>query len=425
MVFIAAIGVEAQDKPTVIHNAMIYPVEGQAIAHGDLVVHHGKILGLGSVGSVTIPSDAVTVDATGKVVMPGIVDTHSHIGGGSLGDRSGPLQPDLRILDGIDARDETFQKARAGGITTVNVMFGSGFLMSGQTAYLKLRKAGIITDMLICGDPINGICGGMKMANGTNSIGAPPWPGTRSKSAALDRSLFLRAQNYRAKILAANGDSSKMPPRDLEMEPLVQILDGKRVVQFHTHRADDIMTVLRLSEEFGFRVVLHHVTEGWKVADEIAKRGVLCSIIVIDSPGGKLEAVDFRFDNAAILDKAGVKVAFHTDDFITDSRLLLRSGALAVRAGLSREKALEGLTIVGAQILDLQDRVGSLRAGKDADFLVLSGDPFSVYTHVEQTWVEGVKVFDRSIADDYKYAVGGYGVYRQDFDVDGCEGGSR
>jgi imidazolonepropionase-like amidohydrolase len=165
-----------------------------------------------------------------------------------------------------------------------------------------------------------------------------------------------------------------------------------------------------LSKEFGFRVVLHHVTDGWKVADQIAAAGVPCSIIVVDSPGGKPETKDLSFANGAILEKAGVLVSFHTDDGITDSRLLLRSPALAVRAGMSRKGALEAVTINGAKQLDLADRVGSLEPNKDADFIILSGDPLSVYTKVLETWVDGVRVFNREDPKDYLFAVGGYGA---------------
>lgn len=182
------------------------------------------------------------------------------------------------------------------------------------------------------------------------------------------------------------------------------------MVHHHTHRHDDIMTVLRLAREFGYRVVLHHVSEGWKVAEQIAAAEVPCSIILLDSPGGKLEAIDLIFTTGGVLERAGVAVAFHTDDGITDSRLFLRMAALGVRAGMSRGAALEAVTLAGARMLDLQDRIGSLRPGKDADFVVLSGDPFSVYTQVLETWVEGVKVFDRSDPKDRLYAVGGYGA---------------
>ena len=156
--------------------------------------------------------------------------------------------------------------------------------------------------------------------------------------------------------------------------------------------------------------MLHHVSEGWKVAEEIAEAGVPCSIILVDSPGGKLEAVNLLYKTGGILERAGVKVAFHTDDWITDSRLFFRMAALGVRAGMSREGALAALTLHGAEMLDLGDRIGSLEVGKDADFILLSGDPLSVYTKVLETWVEGVKVFDRSKPKDLLHAVGGYGA---------------
>ena len=224
------------------------------------------------------------------------------------------------------------------------------------------------------------------------------------------REQFIKAGEYRDKVKAAGSDKSKLPPRDLAMEALVEVLDRKRVVHFHTHRHDDIMTALRLAKEFNFRIVLQHVSEAWKVADEIAKAKAPASIIMIDSPGGKLETVDVDFKNGVALEKAGALVGFHTDDTITDSRWLLRSGGLAMRAGMSRDKALYALTMAGAIMLDLQDRIGSLETGKDADFIVLSGDPLSVYSHVLETWVEGKKVFDRADPKDYLIAVGGKGA---------------
>lgn len=253
------------------------------------------------------------------------------------------------------------------------------------------------------------------MANGTNPLGATPFPGTRAKSAAMVRDLFVKAQDYKAKIDAAKGDPEKMPKRDINMEALVEVLEGKRVVHNHTHRHDDILTAIRLKEEFGYRLVLHHVSEAWKVADEIAKADVAASIIILDAPGGKLEAVEIQQNNGVMLEKAGVDVGFHTDDGITDSRLFLRSAAFGVRAGMSREKALEAVTLANARMMDVQDRVGSLEKGKDADFIILSGDPLSVYTHVEQTWVEGEKVFDRSDPEDREFAIGGYEVFRGEY----------
>jgi imidazolonepropionase-like amidohydrolase len=400
----------AQEKTQVFKGAQIIPIAGEPIANGVFVVVGGKIVAVGAADKVPIPAGAEIHDATGKVLMPGLIDSHSHIGAGSGGDGSGPIQPDARVLDSLDARDASIQKARAGGITTVNVMPGSGHLISGQTLYLKLRSARVVDDLLIkLPDGTN--AGGLKMANGTNSMkGANGFPGTRAKSAALVREEYIKAQEYRDKIKRANGDAEKMPPRDLALEEIVEVLDGKRIVQNHTHRHDDILTVLRLSKEFGFKVVLHHVSEGWKVADEIAAAHAPCSVIMIDSPGGKLETRDADWRTPAILEKAGVLVGFHTDDPITDSRLFIRSAALAVRAGMTRKGALEAVTIANAKILGLDARVGSLEPGKDADFILLSGDPLSVYTHVEETWVEGKKVFDRSRPEDHLYAVGGPGA---------------
>lgn len=402
---------DAQDVPRAFVGARVLPIAGAPIDDGVLVILHGKIEAVGPRASTTLPANAVVVDVKGKVLMPGLVDTHSHVGGGWGADDSAPIQPGVRMLDAVDCRDAGFQRAQAGGITTLNVMSGSGHLMGGQTIYLKNRDARSIDEMCYR-FPDGAPMGGMKMANGTNSHREPPFPGTRGKSAALVRESFVAALEYKRKLDAAGNDDSKKPPRDLAMEGLLEVLSGRRIVHHHTHRHDDILTVLRLAKEFGFRVVLHHVSEAWKVADEIVAAKVPCSLIEIDSPGGKLEASDFDSRSAAELEKRGAPelVAFHTDDWITDSRLFLRSAGLAVRAGLSRETALAGLTLNPARMLDLGDRVGSLERGKDADFLVLSGDPLSVYTAVEQTWAGGEKVFDRADEKDRLWAQGGWGA---------------
>ena len=407
----------AQDRAKAFVGAKIIPIEGDEIETGTLVVEGGKIVAVGPTDEVNVPDGAEKVDVSGKVIMPGLICTHSHIGGlrggGGAGDRSGPIQPGVRIMDSIDVHDSGFKRAVAGGLTTLNIMPGSGHLISGQTIYVKLRleepKPRKIDDFFIL-DANGKMTGGLKMANGTNSMRDPPFPGTRGKSAFLVRQQYIKAREYAAKVARAEGDPAKLPPRDLHLEALVEAMQGKRIVHHHTHRHDDIMTVLRLSQEFGFPVVLHHVSDGWKVADEIAAAGAPCSVIVIDSPGGKLEARYCRFETGAILEKAGVPVAFHTDDYITDSRVFRRSAALAVRAGMSRAGALDALTLAGAKMLGLEDRIGSLKAGKDADFAILEGDPLSVYCKTLETYVEGRKVFDRSLESDRLYAVGGYGA---------------
>lgn len=410
-----AANVYSQDDPIVFENATLYPVSSAMMESGNLVIHKGKIVDVGPNAS-SGNSDAEVIDVSGKVILPGLVDAHSHIGEGSGGDRSAAMHPDVRILDAIDPKSDTFKKALAGGITSVNVMPGSGHLISGRTVYLKLRKANTVEEMLFVDDPVEDIAGGLKMANGTNPLGDGPFPGTRAKSAAMVRQLFVKAQQYKQQIEQADGDSEKMPKRDLQMETLVQVLEGDRIVHHHTHRHDDILTAIRLSKEFDYRLVLHHISEAWKVPQEIAESGAMASIIVLDSPGGKLEAADIRYENGAVLEEAGVEVlGYHTDDPITDSRLFLRSAAFGIRTGMAQQTALEAVTIDNAKMMDLQNRIGSLEKGKDADFVIVSGDPFSAYTNVEETWVEGTKRFDRDDPEDAKYATGGYEVFRGNY----------
>ena len=421
-VSVAAAQSAHDENVLVVQGARILPITAPPIAQGVLVIKGGKIVAVGEAGKVQIPAGAKVQDATGKVVMPGIVDSHSHIGiignptvsdsqDGNEG--SGPVQPGLRALDAIDPADPNIRIATSGGITTANIMPGSGNVMGGQTAYVKLR--GTTMEQML----IPGTLGGMKMANGTNPKGygtRGQAPMTRMEEAALARGIFVKAQQYKdkwdayAKAVAAKDKNAKEPDHDLGLDAVVQVLNGKRIVHNHTHRADDVMTVLRLSDEFHYRVVVHHGTESCEVADDLAKRHIGVSFTMIDSPGGKPETINFSISCPARLEKAGVKVAFNTDDPITNSRLLLRSAALGVRGGMSEDAALKGLTIYPAEMLDLQSRVGSLEVGKDADFIVLSGAPLSVYTHVMETWIEGEKVFDRNNPADLRYATGGFDV---------------
>ncbi|MGB1071696.1 MAG: amidohydrolase, partial [Planctomycetota bacterium] len=296
--------------------ARIVPVSAEVIEEGTLLVRDGKIEQVGPLKEVIIPDGAVRIDVTGKTIIPGLICTHSHIGWGGGGDSSEPIQPECHTLDSVDVRSASFMRARAGGLTLVNQMPGSGHLISGRTTYLKLRDGGTVEDLLVH-DASGWPMGGLKMANGTNSQRSAPFPGTRAKSASLVRQAYVKAQEYQAKIARAAGDPEKMPERDLRMEALVEALEGKRIVHHHTHRHDDILTVLRLKKEFGFEVVLHHVSDAWKVAKEIAAADAACSLIVVDSPGGKLEARDIKLENGAELEKEGVNVAFHTDDWIT------------------------------------------------------------------------------------------------------------
>ena len=408
----------------VFRHAEIFPVRGAPIADGALVVSGGIITAVGPSNRIPTPAGALEHDLSGRTLIPGMVDTHSHIGGAGGGDASAPLNPEVRSLDSIDVLDPAFWRARSGGITTLNVMPGSGHLMSGQTTYLKTRHdPARIEDWLFCDNATTDICGSMKMANGTNSIKDKPFPGTRSKSAALQRELFVEAENYLHKVRRAAAEDKDPPPRDLRMEAVAQILAGERLVQFHTHRHNDILTVIRLSAEFGFTPVIQHGSDSWKVADAIAAAGIPVSVTYVEAPGGKEEVLGVNMRVGAILEEAGVDVSFNTDDYVLDSRLFLRYGAMNVRYGMSESGALEALTLAGARQLGLEERVGSLEPGKDADFVVLSGEPFSTYTRVLETWVEGVRVFDFEDPEHRRYAMGDENTYRSTNAHHGLGGG--
>jgi imidazolonepropionase-like amidohydrolase len=411
------------DHPIAYRGARIYTAAGAPIAHGVLIVHKGKIVAVGPEDKVAIPEGATVRDVPGRTIIPGLVDTHSHIGvyprphvpaNGDGNEMSGPVQAGVRAIDSIYPDDPGIRMAVSGGVTTANIMPGSGNVIGGQTVYVKLRGQ-TVEAMRI---PDTKVLGGLKMANGENPKGygrRNQAPTTRMKVAALQREQFVKARDYQRQWNAyrkavAAGKEASPPDTDLALDSLVEVLEHKRTVHFHSHRADDLMTALRIAEEFDFELVLQHATEGYRIADELVRRKVPVSLTLVDSPGGKLEVIGLLEENAAILDKAGVKVAINTDDSITESRFFLRTGAIAVRGGLSEDAALRALTLHGAQILRLDDRLGSLEKGKDADFVVLSGPPFSIYTQVLETYIDGVRVFDRSRQKDWAYQAGGFAL---------------
>lgn len=401
--------------------ARIHTAAGPVIENGVLIIADGKIVAVGAAGKTPVPADARVLDVSGKTIIPGLVDSHSHLGVASRphvpsnsdgNERTGAVQAIVRAIDSINPHDPGIRMAQAGGVTTANIMPGSSNVIGGQTAYVKLR-GNTIDEMLIKAD---GVLGGLKMANGENPkrYGQKnKEPMTRMKVAAMQRTEFMKARDYMRKWqryrekLADDADAAP-PETDLAMEPLVEVLQGKRTVHFHTHRADDILSVLRLRREFGFELVIQHGTEGYKVLNEIAAAKVPVSMTIVDSPGGKAEVVDFVESAGRDLTAAGVPVHVNTDDPVTESRFFLRTAAATVRGGLDPATSLKAITLHPAQAMHLAHRVGSLEAGKDADFAILSGEPFSVYTRVLETWIDGVQVFD--LSDDRKrlFQTGGF-----------------
>jgi imidazolonepropionase-like amidohydrolase len=425
--------------------ATVHPVTGPAIEDGVVLVDGETIVAVGPRAEVEIPQDADVHDISGKHLTPGLIDLHSHIGGGRLHESLAPVQAGVSAVDAIDPSHASLERARAGGITTVHVMPGSGKLLGGQTALLHLRQGALVDELLLCRDPESArwapaadldaahpdapparhalVCGGVKMANGTNPQGEGQDPRSRMGSAYLQRKALLQAkaraeQQDQARAWAEAGWWTRRrlpkvgpPAPDIAEDALVQVVRGERPVHFHSHRADDMVTALRLREEVGpaLKLVLHHGSEGFKVGPELAQAGVPVAINVLDTPGGKEETLERTLSNPARVAAAGVTVALITDDPVQDSRLLLRSAGLAVRGGLAPELALRAVTRTPAELLGLADQTGALEPGLWADLVVLSGPPLSVWSHVEETWVAGERVFDRADPRQRRAAVGGDG----------------
>ncbi|HVJ81947.1 MAG TPA: amidohydrolase family protein [Planctomycetia bacterium] len=397
--------------------AQIHAANGQVYSPGVLVIQDGKIVAVGPQATTPIPGGAQFVSVERLTIIPGLVDTHSHLGlfgrgggGGDGNEMSGPVQTSGRAADAINPMEAGIRMATAGGVTTANIMPGSGNVIGGQTLYVKLRGR-TIDEMRV---EAQGVLGGIKMANGENPKraygGKSAAPVTRMKTAALQRGEFIKARDYLAKKerfaekqKAGKAGDAQPPELNPDLEPLVEVLQRKRTVHFHTHRADDIMTAVRLRDEFGFELVIQHGTESFKVAEELAKRKIPVSMTVVDSPGGKPEVAELTERCGAELIKKGVKVIINTDDPVTDSRFLMRTAATALRGGLTHEQALEAITKNAAEALHLGHRLGTLDVGKDADFVILSGDPFSVYSRVRETWIDGKPVFVAERDGAYQY----------------------
>jgi len=339
------------------------------------------------------------------VVIPGLVDTHSHVGvyprprvvANSDGNEgTGPVQSLVRAMDSIHPRDPGIRQAVAGGVTTANILHGSANPIGGKCAVVKLRWGKTAEQMLF-----QGAKPGIKFALGENPKreGKAIHPGSRQGVNDVIRDAFLRAKAYQAhwrtyESEKARGKRTVPPRRDLELEPLVEILEGERLVHAHCYRADEILALIRLADEIGFKIrTLQHVLEGYKVAREIAAHGAGASTFS-DWWAYKMEAYDAIPYNAAMMTRAGVLVSINSDS-AEEIRHLPQEAAKAIKwGGLSRDEALALVTLNPAKQLMIDDRVGSIEAGKDADLAIWDGDPLSVYSKVLTTFVDGEIYFD-------------------------------
>jgi imidazolonepropionase-like amidohydrolase len=384
-----------------ITNATLHTVSHGVIQGGTILVDdQGRIERVGI--DLSLPDDIDVIDASGLHAFPGFVDAHTHLGIWEEGvgrafwdgnEATDPITPHVRALDAINPRDQGLADARSTGVTTVCVTPGSANAICGQAVVIK--TAGEVVDRMVRRQPA-----GLKMALGENpkSVYKPrdKMPSTRMGTAALIREALVQTQSYLEKQARAEQDPEKEPPdEDLKLESIALALRGEIPVRIHAHRADDILTALRLGQEFGLDVVIEHCTEGHKVAAELAAAGVPALVGPTLSSRSKMELRELSFATPGELVRADVTVALISDHPFVPIHYLPLCGGLAVREGLDEETALRAITLIPAEILGVSDRVGSLEPGKDADLALYRGHPFhDVQARCLLTLVQGQVVHD-------------------------------
>ncbi len=392
-----------------IRNATVLTITKGTVQNGSVLIENGRIAAIGK--NVSAPADATIVDATGKYLMPGIIDCHSHTaieGGVNEGTVSDSSM--VNIKDVIDPEDINIYRGLAGGLTVSNVLHGSANAIGGQTVVIKLRWGKTAQEMLF-----EGATPGIKFALGENpkrqgypsqnffsQSPAPErrFPGTRMGVEQVIRESFTEAKNYQAEWKQYNdavsrGEHPILPRKDLRLEPLVEVLEGKRYVHAHCYRSDEILMLLRVADEMGFKIrTLQHVLEGYKVAREIAEHGAGASTFS-DWWAYKIEAYDATPYNAAIMTRKGVIVSLNSDSDELQRHLNLEAAKVMRYGGLSETEALAMVTINPARQLGIDKQVGSIETGKSADMVLFDKHPLDYYSKVQKVWIDGHEYFDR------------------------------
>lgn len=366
---------------------------------GDIAIEKGKIKGIGE--NIKGENGDLVIDASGKIVTPGLVEAHCHLGllGDSVGkenddlnERSGAICPELRAIDAIDPMDKVFEEAYQGGITSVATGPGSGNILGGQFAAIKTYGKRI--DNMIIKEPI-----AMKCAFGENPKRfygeRVEKPTTRMAIASLLRDTLYKAREYMMKKEAARNNIDKLPPFNLSYEALIPVLKREIPLKAHAHKASDIFTAIRIAKEFNVKMTLDHSTDARAVIDELAKEKF--DMIVGPSLGHrtKVELVNKSFKTAGELNRAGIKISITTDSPVIPLQHLPICAALAVKEGMDKFEAYKAITINPAEILGIDDKVGSIEVGKDADIVIWSGEPLDIMSSVEYTIINGEIVYKK------------------------------
>lgn len=400
VLLIAALFPALAAPPVVIRNANVITIT-KGNFKGSVLLRDGKIADFGE--KVVIPSDAEIIDAAGHYVMPGIIDPHSHIASESVNEGSISVSSMVTIEDVLNPENIAIYRALAGGVTTAAIMHGSANAVGGQSAVIKMRwgknAGGILFENA---KPILKLALGENPKRRGSSAGQTPprYPASRMGVEDVIRQAFTEARNYRGawreyEAKVKRGERALPPRKDLKLEPLVEVLEGKRLVHAHCYRADEILMILRLADEFGFRIhALVHVLEGYKVAKEIAAHNAGATTFS-DWWAYKMEVADAIPYNAALMLKKGVQVSLNSDDAELMRRLNTEAAKVVKYGGVSENDALAMITIMPARQLGIEDRVGSIETGKDADLVIFDKHPLSSYAKVQKVIIDGELYFDR------------------------------
>jgi imidazolonepropionase-like amidohydrolase len=393
-----------------IKNAKILTMAGKNYDNGYILINEGKILEVGDdCNSIAHDSvkDAEIIDAKGKYVLPGFIDAHCHIGlwedsvgfeGDDGNEMTDPITPNLRAIDGVYYSDKAFSEARESGVTTVVTGPGSANVIGGQFAALKTYGRRI--EEMILKEPV-----AMKVAFGENPKTVynerKQAPMTRMATAALLRDTLIRAKEYKEQLEEyykghdRDKENKDKPEYDGKLEALIKVLKKEIPLKAHAHRADDILTAIRIAKEFDLNLTIEHCTEGHLIKDILVEEGVTAIVGPMLTDRSKIELRNQSLKNPGELAKAGVKVAIMTDHPCVPVQYLVLCAAMAVREGMSSEDALKAITINAAEIVGIDDRVGSLETGKDADIIIFEGHPLELMSRVVTTIINGKVVYQR------------------------------